>query len=264
MSCAIAHAFVIGPGEVGRRLLHALDAAGVPAQALRRGDPPGAAADPSVAALRLVCVREEDLAGALALLGGVPRERLALVQNGFLEPVHGALGPVTRGLVWFTSKGPFFRELAPTLVHGPHAAFLADALSRGGLDVRVLGDDTAFRVEMIVKGLWNAVVGLPLAVHGLDLATYLATREDEWRALVDEGARAASAWYGVDVVGDDAARRVVATTADLGWVRGGAKALPWRNGALARMGRACGVATPVNDALLRAAGFDPENQSVTF
>jgi ketopantoate reductase len=204
-----------------------------------------------------VCVREEDLAAALAPLQDVPRERLALVQNGFLEPVHGALGAVTRGLVWFTSKGPFFRDLAPTLVHGPRAAFLADALSRGGLDVRALADGTAFRVEMIVKGLWNAVVGLPLAVHGADLATYLAAREDEWRALLDEGARAASAWYGVHVSGDDAARRLRATTAELGWVRGGTKALPWRNGALARLGRACGIATPVNDALLRAAGFDP-------
>ncbi len=257
MSCAIAHAFVIGPGEVGRRLLGALDAAGVPAQALRRGEPPGAAAAPDVAALRLVCVREDDLAAALAPLRDVPRERLALVQNGFLEPVHGALGPVTRGLVWFTSKGAFFRELAPTLVHGPQAAFLAETLSRGGLDVRAIADETAFRVEMIVKGLWNAVVGLPLAVHGEDLATYLAAREDEWRALLDEGARAASAWYGVPVTGADAARRLVATTAELGWVRGGAKALAWRNGALARMGRACGIATPVNDALLRAADFDP-------
>ena len=181
-----------------------------------------------------------------------------LVQNGFLEAVHGDLGPVTRGLIWFTAKGDLYRQLAPSVFHGPNAAWLASTLSRGGLDALEVPERSAFLREMILKGLWNAVVGLPLAVHGEDLGTYLARRGTEWRALLDEGARAASREYGVTVSGDDAAACLVATTPGLERIRGGTKALRWRNGALALFGRRHGVPTPVNDRLLRAAGLDPD------
>ena len=53
--------------------------------------------------------------------------------------------------------------------------------------------------------------------------------------------------------------KILETTVDLGWVRGGTKALAWRNGALARFGRRHGVPTPVNDRLLRAAAYDPDS-----
>jgi ketopantoate reductase len=111
---------------------------------------------------------------------------------------------------------------------------------------------------MIVKGLWNCVVGLPLAVHEVDLATYLDGHRPEMEALVDEGSRAAGAAYGVSLAGAVAVRKILETTVHLGWMRGGSKALDYRNGALARFGRRHGVPTPINDALLRAVGHDPE------
>ncbi|MEN6525344.1 MAG: hypothetical protein ABFD65_02515 [Candidatus Polarisedimenticolia bacterium] len=258
MACEVAQALVIGVGEVGGRLLAAFDRAAFPARGVRRGDDLAALLAAHPRAARIAAVREEALAEVLASFAGEGRGRLALLQNGLLEVVHGDLGGATRGLVWFTSKGEFFRVLAPTLLRGPLAAPLADALRRGGIDAEEVPDRAAFTREMIVKGLWNCVVGLPLAVHGEDLAAYRRARRDEARAILDEGARAAGAFYGVRVDADEAERRLWRTTEELGWMRGGAKALAWRNGAVARCGRLAGVPTPVNDALLRAAGYDPD------
>ena len=56
-------------------------------------------------------------------------------------------------------------------------------------------------------------------------------------------------------------RKILETTKELGWVRGGAKALAWRNGAIARFGRRHGIPTPVNDRLLRAVGYAGEGQT---
>ena len=131
--------------------------------------------------------------GVLDGLAGVPRERLVLVQNGFLEAGHGDLGEGTRGLVWFTSKQEFFLELQPSLFFGPRAADVVVPLGAGGLRVGTLLARAAFLREMIQKGLWNCAVGLPLAAHGVDLATYLAAHGDELRALLEEGARRCAA-----------------------------------------------------------------------
>ncbi len=250
--------FVIGAGEVGRRITAALRAAQQNVAVVTRTAGWADATATHDAAPRIVAVREEQLAEVLGRFGESDRERLALVQNGFLEAVHGDIPQVTRGLLWFTAKGDFFRELRSSLWFGRLAHPLVAALRTGGLSVEELLDETTFRREMIIKGLWNCVVGLPLAVHGLDLSTYLTTHEREWRAVLAEGAAAASLEYGVRVAADEAAATLLATTAALGWVRGGMKALAWRNGALARFGRRRGVPTPVNDALLRAAGSDPD------
>lgn len=251
-------AFVVGLGEVGRRLREALDAAGRDVLPVTRDAGWERCADPQERAARIVCVREEQLAGVLDRLSGVEPSYLVLVQNGFLEAVHGDLGPVTRGLIYFTSKGDFFRVLCASPFHGPLAHGLARALVEGGIEAEVASDDAAYRREMIVKGIWNAVIGLPLAVHQVDLATYLDAHAQELRELTDESAAAAGAAYGVEVSGAEARDKIRATTGDLGWVRGAAKALAWRNGAIAGFGRQHGVPTPVNDRLLRAAGWDPD------
>jgi 2-dehydropantoate 2-reductase len=253
--------FVIGPGEVGRRLAAALEAAGWRPRLVRRDAGWEAALDPADPAPRVVAVREEDLAAAWARFDASLHGRLVLVQNGFLEGRIGApeeLAKASRGLVWFTAKGTFFRELMPSLFFGPAADALAGALARGGLAARLVTDAAEFRRELVLKGAWNAIVGLPLAVHGVDLATYRSAFAAELAALADESCRAASAEYGVAVDADEALARLAATTAELGWVRGGTRALPFRNGAIARFGRRHGVPTPVTDRLLRAAGCAPE------
>jgi len=251
-------AYVIGLGEVGRRLSEALAIRGWTIRPVTRDSGWEPALDANDRSPRIVAVREEQLQAVLDRFPAVMADRLVLVQNGFLEAVHGDLGPVTRGLVYFTSKKDFFRVLCPSPFHGTLAQSLAGDLCEGGIAAETVADRAEFLREMIVKGIWNAVVGLPLAVHDVDLGTYLARHVDELDALADESARAAGAEYGVRLSGERAVLKLRATTSELGWVRGGAKALPWRNGALARFGRTHGIATPVNDRLLRAVGHDPD------
>ncbi|RMF76525.1 MAG: hypothetical protein D6738_01210 [Acidobacteria bacterium] len=249
----LEHVLLIGPGNVGTRLAAALEAAGVRVERVTRTDGWPRAADPGVASPRLVAVREDDLPDVLDRLAPVARSRLLLVQNGFLEPVLGELGDVSRGLIWFTAKGEFFAELRPSVFSGPLADPLVRALVAGGLAAEVQTDRRAFMREMIIKGAWNGVVGLPLAVHGLALGEYLERCADEARALVDETCAAAGAWYGVEVDPEAAWRRLLETTPPIRWVRASsARALRWRNGAVVAMGRARGVPTPVNERLVEA------------
>jgi hypothetical protein len=251
-------AFVIGMGEVGRRLAGALARADWTVQPVTRDRGWVEAADESDAAPRIVAVREHDLGAALEQLPRTLRPRVVLVQNGFLEEVHGPLGPVTRGLIYFTSKGEFFQVLCPSPFHGPLAPGLVPALEAGGIPCKELTERDAFLRAMIVKGIWNVVVGLPLAVHGVDLATYLDRHRDEMEALAGESARAGGAEYGVELSGTVPVRKILETTPALGWIKGGAKALEWRNLAIARFGRRHGIPTPVNDSLLRAVDRDPD------
>ncbi len=247
---------VIGLGEVGRRFSAALESAGVAVTPVTRTDGWERATDATDPAPRLVCVREEDLGEVLARLPASTRPRTVLIQNGFLEVVHGDLGPVTRGVIYFTAKGEFFKTLAPSPFHGPLAEPIAGAIERGGIAARALPEQRTFLAAMISKGVWNCVVGLPLHVHQIDLATYLTQHRDELMALADECARAAAAEYGVAIDVTAGIEQLVATTRELGWLRGGAKALPWRNGAVAEMGRKHGIATPVTDRLLAAVGHE--------
>ncbi len=246
----MSRAFIVGRGEVGGRIGSALAQAGWGVAWVTRSAGWSDALDPGDPAPRIVAVREEDLASVLERFGDALAERLVLLQNGFLEAVHGELQALDRGLIYFTSKKEFFRVLCPSPFFGRSAEALATALSRGGIPAEALPDRAAFLREMILKGIWNVVVGLPLAVHGVDLATYLRDYRAELDALADESARAASAEYGVEVTGPDAVQKILDTTADLGWVTGGAKALPWRNAAIATFGRRHGIPTPINDRLL--------------
>lgn len=245
-------------GEVGRRLQGALERARWSVGAVTRSSGWDRALDPRDPCPRIVAVREEQLQAVLDRFPATMRGKLVLVQNGFLEPVHGDLGAVTRGLVYFTSKGDFFKVLCPSPFHGAQATALAAALVEGGIAASTLDDLDAFLAAMVVKGVWNAVVGLPLAVHGVDLATYLRDHRREFDALVTESALAAGKHYEVAVDPRSAADTILETTRELGWVRGGKKALPWRNGAIAWFGRTQDVETPVNDRLLRSVGYDPE------
>ncbi|MCU0231904.1 MAG: hypothetical protein MUC67_11100 [Acidobacteria bacterium] len=253
--------FVIGLGEVGRRIAAAFEAAGARPRPVTRAAGWEAALDEAELAPRIVAVREESLREVWARFGPVLRPRVVLVQNGFLEDLVGASaapGSAARGLIWFTSKGSFFRELMPSIFFGDAALPLAAALARAGLAARVLSEPEDFRRELVLKGVWNAVVGLPLAAHGVDLGTYRAAFAEELAALVDESCRAASAEYDVTVSAEEALERLATTTGELDWVRGGTRALGFRNGAIARFGRRHGVSTPVTDRLLEAVGWIPE------
>ncbi len=80
----IRRAFVIGMGEVGRRLTAALQTAGVAVTGVTRA----AGWDDAIAApaaARIVCVGEAQLAAAIERLRGVPPETLVFVQNGWIR-----------------------------------------------------------------------------------------------------------------------------------------------------------------------------------
>jgi len=243
---------VLGLGEVGRRLAAALELAGVEVRPVARESGWEGLEDDATGPV-LVCVREEALVDVLPRLAGLDPARLVFVQNGWIRPVLGGHAAASRGLIWFTSKGEFFRELRPSLFGGPLAPALADALGRGGLAAAAL-DDAGFRAAEAEKMGFNCVVGLPLAVHGLSLGDYLAGQPAEAEALFREsvdvcarslGVAAAPAWW------DDFRRAV----APLGWVRAAAaKALEYRSGAVAHLARELGIAVPVTTRLLAAAG----------
>jgi len=258
---AVPRAIVIGMGEVGRRLATALTQAGRTVVRVTRSSGWSEALAEDDPSPRIVAVREEQLGDVLERFPATERRHLVLVQNGFLEATYGDLGPVTRGLIYFTSKSDYYHVLCPSPFYGPLADLLVAALTAGGIPAKTIVEREAGVRAMIVKGVWNAVVGLPLVVHGVDLATYLDRHRDELEALIDESVRAAGAEYGVWVSRAVTERKILETTAGLGWAKGGTKALAWRNGALARFGRRHGVPTPVNDRLLLAVGWEEVDAS---
>jgi ketopantoate reductase len=242
-------AFVIGWGEVGRRLGGGLAHVGVDVIPVTRSDGwTRAASDED--GLRVVCVREDDLPDALDRLAGVPAERVVTVQNGWVREIvpDGS----TRGLIWFTSKGDFFRPLRPSPFCGPAAPTLATALEAVGIPAREVGADV-FDVLDADKMGFNCVVGLPLAVWGVPLGEYLDTRPDEARTVFLEAVETCCRATGSRPP-DDAWEAFVAAVEPLAWVATSrAKALDWRNGAVVRLAQAHGTDAATNRRLLQLA-----------
>lgn len=251
----IGKAHVIGMGEVGTRLAAALETAGTEVARVTRGHGWDAALEDD-GAVRLVCVREEALPEVLDRLRPVPARRIVLVQNGWIRPLLDGLEDATRGLIWFTAKGDFFRVLRPSPFGGPLARALAERLSAGGIPASAVGN-AAFDREDAEKMGFNCVVGLPLAVHGESLGDYLAGRGPEAREVFDEAVSVSATVAGVEP--DPAAwSRFLELTEPLHWVRtSSAKALEYRNGAIVRLAERCGADAPANRRLLGAVGFEP-------
>jgi ketopantoate reductase len=246
-------AFVIGMGEVGRRLAGSLERAGVAVVPVSReqGWELAVSGRPG---LRLVCVREEALPGVVDRLRAIDSAKLAFVQNGWVDAVLKPVSGSTRGLIWFTSKGEFFRELRSSPFSGPAAEPLADALASGGLHATVVDAGTFHRLDAEKMG-FNCVVGLPLAVHGVSLGEYLEGHAEEAHAVFTEATTICAAAHGVapDPGWWDA---FVQVSRPLAWVRASsAKALDYRNGAVARLAREAGLTAPVNEHLLQSLGY---------
>ncbi len=256
MNSEPARAHVIGMGEVGHRLADALERAGVDVVRVTRHEGwDGVRTDPS--SLRILCVREDDLAPVLAALQDVPPERITAVQNGWIRPLLEPWPGCGRGLIWFMSKGAFFDELRPSIVTGPAGAWLHDALSRGGLHVTFIPDPSRFAQLEADKMGFNCVVGLPLAVHGLTLGRYLDERPDEAQTVFTEAVRVCSRALGVDPE-PSAWTEFLHTVEPIRWVAASrAKALDYRNGAVVTIAHRLGLEAPANERLLAAAGWRP-------
>ncbi|MGE5236054.1 MAG: ketopantoate reductase family protein [Acidobacteriota bacterium] len=250
---AYERAVVIGMGEVGRRISSALTAAGIPWTGVTRSAG-WAEVNREPQPLRVVCVREEALAEVLSRLAGCDPASVVLVQNGWIRPLLAGWDGCTRGLVWFTSKGEFFRTLRPSPFSGPVAGVIAAALDRGGIPAETAADD-AFRGLDAEKMGFNCVVGLPLAIHGMSLGEYLEARREEAEALFRESVEtcaealavsASTDWWGT----------FLRAVEPLGWLRAStAKALEFRSGAVLRLARELGRPVPVTARLLATVGF---------
>jgi hypothetical protein len=252
MSTGALHVFIVGMGEVGRRLSEALAAAGVETRAVTRASGWDEALDASDGVLA-VCVREEALPEVLERLHDVNPRRLVFVQNGWIRPLLAGFSGCTRGLVWFTSKGEFFTALRLSVFCGPVAVFLAEALARGGIPSGAVGE-AAFAAAEAEKMGFNCVVGLPLAVHAVSLSEYLAEHREEAEAVFTEAVRATAAALGTGPP-PGAWEAFMESAVPIGWVRAAtAKALAYRNGAVVRLARDCGLRAPVNEGLLAAVG----------
>lgn len=251
MTDDLMRTFVIGMGEVGRRLAGALERAGVEVHPVTRVDGWAEAAQSSDG-LRLLCMREQDLAAALERLRGVDPRLLVALQNGWVRPLLGGFPGCGRGLIWFMSKGDHYHPLRPSPFAGPHAEELVRALRTGGLEA-VAVDDRELAVAEADKMGFNCVVGLPLAVHGVTLGDYLDHHSEEARAVFSEAVEICAAALGVDppagafdafVRSVEPLRFVAAATA---------KALDLRNGAVVRLAGELGLEAPVNRSLLARA-----------
>lgn len=238
---------VVGLGEVGRRFAEALESHGEQVVAVTRqqGWESLTASDGPV----LVCVREEVLDEVLVRLAGVPAQRLVFVQNGWIRPLLEHLPGCTRGLVWFTSKGEFFRVLRPSPFNGPLAPWLAHRLTAAKIPATAV-EAAAFAGADVEKMGFNCVVGLPLAVRQVSLGEYLERWREEAQAVFEETVSVLAHAVGAEI-GPHWWEDFLASAAPLGWVRvGQAKALPLRNGAVVREAHRLGLAAPVNQRLL--------------
>jgi len=247
----ITQAIVIGMGEVGARIKKALTASGVDVVPVTRETNWDIAEnDPS--APRIICVREEALQGVLNRLKAIPSRLIVAVPNGWIKPDLEHFEDATRGLIWFTSKGDFFRQLRPSPFSGPLAEILVPALARGGLSVQALNAADFDRADADKMG-FNCVVGLPLAVHRVSLGAYLKDHRDEAEALFSESVTVCAAAAGAEI-DSEWWPQFLESVAELDWVATSkAKALDYRNGAVVRLGREFGIPTPVNDRLLKNA-----------
>jgi len=245
--------YVIGMGEVGRRLADALTGSGFEVHPVTRDAGwTQAVTDPE--GIRLVAVREEDLEGVLDRLEGEGGERIVAVQNGWIRPLLRHHPGAGRGLIWFTSKGDFFRVLRPSVLSGAVAEPLATALSTAGIPAIAVPPEEFAALEAEKMG-FNCVVGLPLAVHGLSLAEYLERESTEAEEVFREAVGATSAALGVtaDPAWWPAFQRIVEP---IGWVRPSvAKALEYRNAAVVRLAAEAGLEAKTNLRLLRASGW---------
>ncbi len=240
-------------GEVGKRLSHALTTSGIEVIPVTR-DSNWEIAENHPSAPRIICVREEAFKDVLKRLKNVPSRHIVAVPNGWIRPDLEAFEDATRGLIWFTSKGDFYRQLRPSPFSGPLAESLVPALARGGLTVTNLNSTDFDRADADKMG-FNCVVGLPLAVHQVSLGTYLEDFHDEAKALFSESVTVCAAAAGAEVdraeVEGEYWPLFLECVAPLDWVATNkAKALDYRNGGVVQLGIKLGIPTPVNDRLL--------------
>ena len=119
--------------------------------------------------LALVAVGETDLDSVLADLPARWRSRVGLVQNElrFLTwRSHGIENPSV-AVVWFEKKPTtLIKELLPTLIYGPRADLLTEALRAVQVTTRVCRDESELTRELASKNLYIGTTNIAGLVQG--------------------------------------------------------------------------------------------------
>lgn len=159
-----AEAVVVGVGELGGLFAHGFLRSGLTVVPVRRRDPLATVAQTHPSPdLVLVAVGEDDLDAVLASCPVTWRKRVCLIQNELLPHAWQAhdLTTPTVCVVWFEKKrGKAVKELLPSVVHGPAAARLAQALTEVGIGSRVAESSDDLLTALIEKNAYILTTNL--------------------------------------------------------------------------------------------------------
>jgi len=194
---------IVGLGEMGSAFAHGWLRGGHTIVPVNRGDDPGALdVEPE---LVLVAVGERELDDVLAALPAAWRDRAVLLQNELL-PVdwerHGLTDP-TVAVVWFEKKrSKPLNVVLPTVVFGPHAPLVVDAITALRLPAEV-GDPSRRLFELVKKNLYILTANIAGMVTGGTVAelwrTHTPIAEDVAREVL-----AIQAWRAQAELDEDA------------------------------------------------------------
>jgi len=233
----------------------------------------------------IVAVKSQDAEEVFDGLGAQLRGRpVVLAQNG----VHGERIASERGarpigaMVWIPAV---HLEPGVVAVHAdvpmgavrlgawprgavePVARDLAAALAAGGFDAEAVDDVDRWKYGKLLSNLGNAIDAFAVRDGGGQQLWQRAAREAE--QVFDA---AGLPYVPARQLIDDMSQRVASDDIEgaprgggSSWqsaTRGRSSEVPYLNGAISRLGRDCGVATPVNDTLVAIAAEAPPPRSV--
>jgi hypothetical protein len=151
---------IVGLGQLGAVFADGALRSGRLVVPLRRGDPLQTAA-PFGPELVLVAVGERDLGSVLEALPAEFHDRTALLQNELLPVAwerHGLASP-TVAVIWFEKKPEKpVKVLLPSVLHGPRAAILREALTALHIPVRDVDPELGLLGELVLKNLYILVL----------------------------------------------------------------------------------------------------------
>lgn len=187
---------VVGMGQLGRTFGQGLLVVGRTVEPVRRHEPIQAR-DPE---LVLVTVAENDLDAALASIPERLRDRIGLVQNELApsEWLSRGISRPTVASVFFEKKpGRAARVILPTLIAGPHATLLVEALRAIELDARVITESELPRA-LLEKNLY--ILSTNLGAMGTSLTVAQLAKEERFVPIFDEVLAVERARFGLDEV----------------------------------------------------------------
>jgi ketopantoate reductase len=173
---------LVGIGELGGVLARGFLRAGHPVVPVTRALPPSEVAthypDPE---LVMVAVGETDLSPVLRELPSAWRDRVGLLQNELLPRdwrAHGIEQP-TVAVIWFEKKKTsLVKQLLPSVLYGPRASVVTEALRWEGIDSRLSDSAESLELELVTKNLYILVTNIAGLETGGTVSELLAQHRD--------------------------------------------------------------------------------------